>query len=84
MTRTAAACAVLALAGAAAGAARPVQVFRAGTDTVLLSVTVADGRNRPVAGLGRDEFLVFEDKLPQTISVFANDPQPVALSLLLD
>jgi len=84
MTRTAAACAVLALASAAAGAARPAQVFRAGTDTVLLSVTVADGRNRPVAGLSRSDFLVFEDKRPQTISVFANDPQPVALSLLLD
>jgi VWFA-related protein len=84
MNRAAAACAVLALGSAAAGAAGPAQVFRAGTDTVLLSVTVADGRNRPIAGLGRDDFMVFEDKLPQTVSVFANDPQPVALSLLLD
>jgi VWFA-related protein len=83
MTRTATACATLALASAAAGGVQ-AQVFRTGTDTVLLSVTVADGKNRPVAGLTSDDFLVFEDKTPQTISVFTNDPQPIALSLLLD
>jgi len=42
-------------------------------------VTVADAKGKPLAGLGRDDFLVFEDKTPQTISVFASDPQPVAL-----
>lgn len=83
MSRAATACAALALASAAAGAAH-AQVFRGGTDTVLLSVTVADAKGRPLAGLGRDDFLVFEDKLPQAISVFASDPQPIALSLLLD
>jgi Ca-activated chloride channel family protein len=84
MNRAAAACAVAALASAVAGAAPAAQIFRTGTDTVFLSVTVADGRNRPVAGLGRDDFLVFEDKTPQAIAVFTNDPQPVALSILLD
>jgi Ca-activated chloride channel family protein len=83
MTRVAAACAALALASAAAGAVH-AQVFRGGTDTVLLSVTVADGKGKPLAGLGRDDFLVFEDKTLQTISVFTSDPQPIALSLLLD
>jgi VWFA-related protein len=84
MIRGATACAAFALASAAAGAAHSAQVFRSGTDTVLLSVTVADAKNRPVAGLRQADFLVFEDKAPQTISVFASDPQPIALSLLLD
>lgn len=59
-------------------------VFRSGTDVVLLSVTVLDGSGRLVAGLDRGDFQVLEDGLPQEISNFARDPQPIALSLLLD
>jgi Ca-activated chloride channel family protein len=65
--------------------ARPAaQVFRSGTDTVLLSVTVSDSKNHPITGLQQSDFQVFEDGVPQVISVFARDPQPIALSLLLD
>lgn len=60
------------------------QVFRAGTDTVLLSVTVSDGRGRPVSGLTREDFRVFEDGLPQNLDFFAADPQPISLSILFD
>ena len=60
------------------------QVFRSGIDTVLLNVTVTDCKNRPLTGLDRDDFRVFEDGIAQEISVFASDPQPIALSLLLD
>ena len=84
MRRLAMLAAAFALAGAAASAASSPQVFRSGTDTVLLSVTVADAKNRPTAGLRQSDFLIFEDRAPQTISVFASDPQPIALSLLLD
>jgi Ca-activated chloride channel family protein len=72
---------VLAAVGAVTAAA---QVFRSGVDTVLLNVTVADSKNHPLTGLGRDDFRVFEDGIAQEISVFASDPQPIALSLLLD
>ncbi len=84
MNRLATTGAALALAGACAGVALSAQIFRTGTDTVLLSVTVSDSRNRPVPGLRRDDFVVFEDKTVQSIEVFASDPQPIALSLLLD
>ena len=84
MIRVATAAAALTLASAVAGAAPSAQVFRSGTDTVLLSVTVADTKGRPVAGLRQADFLVFEDRAPQPIAVFASDPQPIALSLLLD
>lgn len=60
------------------------QVFRTGIDTVLLPVTVTDARNHPITDLNRDDFQVFEDGVLQDISVFAKDPQPIALSLLVD
>jgi VWFA-related protein len=59
-------------------------IFRAATDRVLLSVTVTDARGQFVSELGRDDFLVFEDGRPQTISYFSAEPLPIALSLLLD
>lgn len=77
---------LLALLGAAVAvtsvAAR--QVFRAGTDTVWLAVTVTDAQGRPIAGLDRDDFQIFEDGTRQDISIFERDPQPIALSLLID
>ncbi len=60
------------------------EVFRAGTDTVLLSVTASDGRTHPVSGLDEGDFRVLEDGVPQAISLFARDPQPIALSILID
>lgn len=81
VTRRAAAALLLALAMSAALAG---QVFRAGVDTVVLSVTVTDGRNHPITGLTERDFAVFEDGVPQEIAFFAGDPQPIALSLLID
>jgi Ca-activated chloride channel family protein len=60
------------------------QVFRGGTDTVFLSVTVVDPRGHHVAGLTQDDFQVFEESVPQRIETFAAHPQPIALSLLID
>jgi Ca-activated chloride channel family protein len=60
------------------------QVFRSSTDTVLLSVSVTDEANHPITGLTQKDFQIFEDGSRQEISVFASDPQPIALSLLLD
>jgi len=77
----------LSLAVAAVVLAAPIvgaQVFRAGVDTVLLPVTVTDSRNRPLTDLDRNDFRVFEDGVVQDVSVFARDPQPIALSVLID
>ena len=62
----------------------PASVFRSGTDTVSLSVTVLDAQGRHVSGLTREDFQVFEDFVPQRIETFAGHPQPIALSLLMD
>jgi Ca-activated chloride channel family protein len=50
----------------------------------MLSVSVADAKGRPTSTLERSEFEVFEDGVLQAISLFAREPQPIALSLLLD
>ncbi len=73
------------VAGMAVVAAQdPQQVFRAGTDMVLLNVSVTDGHGRPVGSLTRDDFQVFEDNTPQDITIFSKDAQPIAMSVLLD
>jgi Ca-activated chloride channel family protein len=73
------------LAAALLMAASPAaQVFRAGVDTVLLSVTVTDSRNHPTPGLAQTNFRVFEDGQPQDIAFFAVERLPIALSLLVD
>jgi len=60
------------------------QVFRSGTDTVFLSVTVTDGKGNLVPGLEQDDFQVIEDGVPQTIAIFTRTAQPIALSILMD
>ncbi len=62
----------------------PAQVFRAGTDVVFLPTTVTDHSNHPIGGLDQDAFHVFEDGALQPIKLFSREPQPIALSLLLD
>ena len=74
---TALVCAVLVSAPAAQ------EVFRASTDMVFLNVTATRG-TVAAGGLSQDDFAVFEDGRPQTIEVFSRDPQPIALSLLVD
>lgn len=76
--------AVALLAALALGAApRAQQIFRTSTDMVFLSVT-ATNNGRGVGGLGREQFLVLEDGHAQEITVFSSDPQPIALSILID
>jgi Ca-activated chloride channel family protein len=72
------------LVAAAAASGLSAQVFRSGIDTVMLAVSVADAKGRPTASLEQSEFQVFEDGVLQEISIFAREPQPIALSLLID
>jgi Ca-activated chloride channel family protein len=76
-----------ALAGvvvAALSAAAAAQVYRGGTDLVLLSVTVTDNAGRHIGGLKLEDFRVYEDGAPQEIAHFSGQPSPVSLSLLID
>ncbi len=53
-------------------------------DLVLVPVTVADGMNRPVTGLNKNNFLLFEDEKPQDIRYFSTEDAPISVGILLD
>jgi Ca-activated chloride channel homolog len=54
------------------------------TDMVNLQVRVIDRNNRPVNDVKQDEFHVFEDNAPQTISYFSKEEVPISYGLVVD
>ena len=48
--------------------------FNAATEIVALAVSVTDRHGRPVQGLHREDFIVYDDDAPQDIRVFSADP----------
>ena len=58
--------------------------FRSGIELINVSATVTDRRGRFVAGLDQDDFLVYEDGVPQTITHFSRERVPVSLGIVLD
>ncbi len=59
--------------------------FRAEVKLVNVYVTVVDKAGAPVGGLTQDDFEVFEDEVPQKISVFARESQlPLSIIVALD
>jgi len=51
---------------------------------VLVPVAVNDTYNRPVAGLEKENFRVFDDKVEQVITSFSMEDEPVAVGLVFD
>ena len=58
--------------------------FRAGVDLINVSATVTDASGRFVSGLHQDDFLVFEDDVPQEVTHFSAERVPVSLGLVID
>ena len=58
--------------------------IRVETSLVLVPVTVNDPLNRPVTGLEKENFRVFDDGAEQPISQFAMEDEPVAVGLVFD
>jgi Ca-activated chloride channel family protein len=54
------------------------------TNLVLIPVTVSDPAGRPVVGLERENFRLFDDRQEQAITQFSTDDQPVAVGLVFD
>jgi VWFA-related protein len=63
---------------------RPAANLRVDTNLVLVPVTVCDPMNRPVTGLEKEHFKVFDDHVEQTVTHFAMDDEPVAVGLVFD
>lgn len=67
-------------------AAAPAQPFtlRATAELVLLDVSVKSATGEPVSGLGKSDFMVYENGKLQTISHFGNEDVPVTAGLVID
>jgi len=59
-------------------------LIRTGTDLVMVPVTITDNMNRPIIGLDRGNFQVFENKQPQEIKNFSSEDTPVSIGILMD
>jgi VWFA-related protein len=66
------------------GEADRKSTLRIDTNLVLVPVSVCDPTNRPVTGLEREHFKVFDDRVEQTVTHFAMDDEPVAVGLVFD
>jgi Ca-activated chloride channel homolog len=74
---------------AALGPAGPIGAqektpFRSGASTVAVYTTVMDPSGQLVPDLARGDFEVYDEGKPQPISIFANDPQPITIVMMLD
>ncbi len=59
-------------------------VIRKNVELVLVPVTVTDGSNRVVTGLGQQNFQLYEDKHPQPIKHFWKEDAPASVGIVLD
>jgi Ca-activated chloride channel homolog len=59
-------------------------IIRSSVDLVLVPVTITDAHDRPILGLDRENFRVYENKRPQDIKNFSSEDAPVSLGIILD
>jgi len=62
----------------------PDEVIKVDTNLVNLQVRVVDRSNHPINDVRREDFHVFEDGVPQTISFFTREEVPVSYGLVVD
>ncbi len=60
------------------------QVIRAEVEAVLVNVLVTNRNGRPITGLKRENFRIFEDKVEQQIGTFFPVDAPFSVVLLID
>jgi VWFA-related protein len=58
--------------------------FRSGVELINVTTTVSDASGRFVAGLHKEDFLVFEDDRPVEVTHFSAERVPVSLGVALD
>jgi VWFA-related protein len=64
-------------------AAQDFQI-RSRVDLVVVPVTVKGDDDRVITGLTKDDFLIYEDGKPQTITNFTSEPVPLSAAVLVD
>ena len=58
--------------------------FKSGVELINIAASVFDESGRFVPGLSKDDFVVYEDNLPQTVTHFSAERVPVSLGIALD
>jgi Ca-activated chloride channel homolog len=58
--------------------------IRTNVDLVVLQATVRDHKGASVSGLSKENFQVYEDKVPQKIESFGHEDVPVIVGLVID
>jgi Ca-activated chloride channel family protein len=58
--------------------------FRTGVELINVTATVTDSSGRFVPGLRKEDFVIYEDDRPQTVTHFNNERVPVSLGIALD
>ena len=83
-----AACAILLAASLFANSLNQSQEkpysLRVPVELVLVPVTVEDGDGKLIAGLQKEDFQLFEEGVPQSITYFSSDPVPLSAVILID
>jgi VWFA-related protein len=58
--------------------------FRVSSDMVLVNASVLDSRGRPISGLTRDNFRLYESHAEKPIAWFSEDQTPVSMVIVFD
>ena len=58
--------------------------FKSGVELINVTATVTDAQGRFVPGLRQEDFLIYDEGEPQTISHFSSERVPVSLGVALD
>jgi len=61
-----------------------LHLIKTEANLVLVPVSVTDGMERLVQGLGRDNFQIFEGRTPEEIRDFSTEDAPVSVGIILD
>jgi VWFA-related protein len=75
---------VIVAIGTASLVASQLPSFRSASNTVSLFVTVTGPGGRLVKGLDAEDFAVYDNGVRQKLTMFASDPQPVSIVIMLD
>lgn len=64
--------------------ARPTPLVQVDVNLVLVPVTITDRMNRPVTGLEKENFAIYENDILQEIRFFSTEDAPISVGLILD
>jgi hypothetical protein len=78
------ACVVTALLASVTVAAGRQPQFKSGVEVVYLDVTVQAPDGSIVRGLAKDDFLIYDEEVPQDVAVFSAEPAPISVGVLID